>query len=339
MPPDFWQTDHLPARLLAPLGHAYALAGALRRRMARPWRAPVPVVCIGNLSLGGTGKTQLAIALARRLVGAGRRPHILTRGYGGREAGPRRVDPAADDAATVGDEPLLLAAAAPTWIARERAAGARAAVGDGADILLMDDGYQNPSLVQDLKILVVDGRRGFGNGRVVPAGPLREPVARGLARADAVVIVGEDRAGIGAMLPPATPRLPASITPAGDAPSVAGRRIVAFAGIGDPERFFEGLAEAGADLVHRRAFADHHRYRMRELSDLMDMAERLGADTLTTAKDIVRIPPALRSRFRAFPVELHLADPDALDALIAAKVMHTDRHESDIRSAPHGFMT
>jgi tetraacyldisaccharide 4'-kinase len=191
--PEFWTEDGALARTLAPLAAAYAGAGCLRRALARPVAVSVPVVCVGNLVTGGAGKTPVVLALLGALRQRGETPHALTRGYGGREAGPLRVDPARHDAARVGDEALLLARAAPTWVARDRPAGAKAAVAAGASLVVMDDGFQNPSLQKDLSILVVDGRYGFGNGRVVPAGPLREPLAWGLARADAVVVVGEAR--------------------------------------------------------------------------------------------------------------------------------------------------
>ncbi|MDX1542157.1 MAG: tetraacyldisaccharide 4'-kinase, partial [Geminicoccaceae bacterium] len=169
--------------MLDPFGRLYGVAGRLRRRFVRPWRAPVPVLCIGNLTVGGTGKTPLTMTLARRVAARGRRPHILSRGYGGRAKGPLRVDPGTHEALAVGDEPLLLADVAPTWVARDRRLSARAAIAAGADVLIMDDGFQNPALHQDLSLVVVDGTIGFGNHRLLPAGPLREPVAEGLGRA------------------------------------------------------------------------------------------------------------------------------------------------------------
>ncbi len=171
--PEFWQSDGALARLLAPLGAAYGLAGRLRRARARPAACGVPVVCIGNLVAGGAGKTPVALAVAGRLQDQGRAVQLLTRGYGGRARGPLRVEPGRQGAAEVGDEALLLAARAPTWVARDRAAGAAAAVAAGAEVLVMDDGFQNPALAKDLSLLVVDGASGFGNGRVMPAGPAR----------------------------------------------------------------------------------------------------------------------------------------------------------------------
>jgi tetraacyldisaccharide 4'-kinase len=315
--PELWADDNLPARLLSLLSQVFGLAGRLRRRMARPARAGIPVICVGNLVAGGAGKTPVAIALALHLRARGQRPHVLTRGYGGRAAGPLRVDPARHDAATVGDEALLLAEAAPTWCARDRVAGARAAAAAGAELLIMDDGFQNPSLHQDLALLVVDGAFGFGNRRLLPAGPLREPIAAGLARAAAVVQLGPDEAGLERLLPPEVARLCAELRPGPQAPPLAGRRIVAFAGIGRPEKFFRSLAEAGAVLVARHAFADHHRYRRRELEDLLAEAAAKDAICVTTAKDRVRLPAELRALITILPTTVIWRDPNALDRLLS----------------------
>jgi tetraacyldisaccharide 4'-kinase len=310
--PEFWAHDTLPARLLVPLGEAYGLAGRLRRRLVRPTRAAVPVICVGNLVAGGAGKTPVVLALAAHLIAAGRRPHLLTRGYGGRLPGPLRVDPACHDAASVGDEALLLAEIAPTWCARDRVTGARAAVAAGADLLLMDDGFQNPSLHQDLALLVVDGGFGFGNRRLLPAGPLRERLASGLARASAVVQLSDDEAGLDVLLPQGVPRLRARLRAGPDAPDLRGRRVVAFAGIGRPEKFFRSLAEAGALLVGRHGFADHHSYRQREILALLAKAAAKDALCVTTAKDRVRVPADLRASITILPVTVSWQDRAAL---------------------------
>ncbi|HET6522379.1 MAG TPA: tetraacyldisaccharide 4'-kinase [Geminicoccaceae bacterium] len=322
--PEFWTRDGPLPRLLGPLGAAYGLAGRVRAALATPRRAPVPVVCVGNLTVGGTGKTPLALALAGHLAATGRRPHLLTRGYGGRLRGPLRVDPTRHDAAAVGDEALLLAGAAPTWLARDRAAGALAAAAAGAGVVVMDDGYQNPTLAKDLALVVVDGATGFGNGRLLPAGPLREPVAEGLRRASALVVVGPDRAGVARLAPPGLPILEAEIRPAADAPDLSGRRVLAFAGIGRPDKLFDLLRAEGAELVAARAFADHHAYRRPEVEALLAEAARLGALPVTTAKDAVRLPADLRRHVAVLPVALALGDPAALDALLAPLFGHPD---------------
>ncbi|MEQ8698387.1 MAG: tetraacyldisaccharide 4'-kinase, partial [Bauldia litoralis] len=221
--PDFWSGRGPTSALLLPAGAVYAWA--TRRRVARApeYEPPVPVVCIGNLSAGGSGKTPVAMSVAAILRNKGLAAHLLTRGYGGRLSGPVRVDPALHSARDVGDEPLLLARAAPTWVARDRAAGARAAVAAGAEAVVMDDGHQNPALRKDLSLVVIDGGFGFGNRRVVPAGPLREPIAAGLARADAVVMIGEDETEAGARLGD-TPRLNARLAPTEEALALRGRK-------------------------------------------------------------------------------------------------------------------
>jgi tetraacyldisaccharide 4'-kinase len=314
--PEFWAHHGLPARLLAPLGEAYGLAGRLRFRLARPARAAVPVICVGNLVAGGAGKTPVALALAAQLIARGRRPHLLTRGYRGRLPGPVRVDLRRHDAAAVGDEALLLAGTAPTWCARDRVAAARAAVAAGADLLVMDDGFQYPSLHQDLALLVVDGGFGFGNGRLLPAGPLRERLESGLARASAVVQLGEEEAGLDGLLPRGMVRLHARLRAGPDAPGLRGRRVVAFAGIGRPEKFFRSLAEAGALLVGRHAFADHYRYRRREVVALLAEAAAKDACCVTTAKDRMRLPADLRASITILPVTVSWDDPGALAAVL-----------------------
>ncbi|TWA86716.1 lipid-A-disaccharide kinase [Azospirillum brasilense] len=302
---------------LAPLGALYGLAGRLRMAAGQPERAAAPVVCVGNLVAGGAGKTPVCIALAEALRARGLAPAFLTRGHGGRERGPLTVDLGSHDSAAVGDEALLLAAHGPCWVARDRAAGARAAAAAGAAVLVMDDGFQNPGLAKDLSLIVVDGAVGFGNGHLIPAGPLREPVERGLSRAGAVVVLGEDRAGVERRIAGALPVLHARLEPVGEARALAGRTVLAFAGIGRPEKFFATLEALGAHVVERAAFADHHPYRPEEVMALVDRANALGALPVTTVKDIVRLPEPLRALVRAVPVRAVWQEPAALDRLLA----------------------
>lgn len=311
--PEFWHGRGGAATLLRPAGMLYGLAGALRIAVGRPWRAPVPVVCVGNLTVGGTGKTPVAIDLARRL--AERTPHLLTRGYGGKLAGPVRVDPKTHTVAEVGDEPLLLARVAPTWVARDRKAGARRAIAAGAGLLIMDDGFQNPSLAKDRSLLVVDGPAGFGNGLLFPAGPLREPAARGFARASALVMIGEDRHSIGRDAP--LPVLRATLVPAMPLAFAPMAPVVAFAGIGRPEKFFATLAALGVTPLDHRAFPDHHVFAERELADLEALARGRGARLVTTEKDAVRLPLPWRSRVAVLRVAIEWEDPAALDRVLS----------------------
>ena len=322
--PGFWQpgggwSGRAAARALLPAAAMFDLAGRVRRAVARPHRAGIPVLCVGNLVAGGSGKTPVVLALAAAATARGRAPHLLLRGYGGRLAGPVRVDPARHDAAAVGDEALLLARAAPTWVARDRAAGAAAAVAAGARLLILDDGFQNPSLAHDAGIVVVDAETAFGNGRVIPAGPLRETVARGLDRASAVVLMGAFERPVPAALAAARcPILRARLAPTAGAADLAGCRVFAFAGIGRPEKFFDMLRAAGAVLAGARAFADHHRYAAGDLAALTAEAAAAGARLVTTEKDMVRLPPAARAGVTAIPVAVAWQSPDAPDRLLAA---------------------
>lgn len=318
--PDFWyRPAGAKARLLAPAGWLYGAAGWLRDRTTTPARVVVPVACVGNLVAGGAGKTPVALAVGAALAempSPGRAVHFVTRGYGGRLRGPLAVDASVHDAAAVGDEALLLAKAATTWISVDRVAGAQAAVAAGASAIILDDGFQNPSLHKDVSLVVIDGGSGIGNGHLVPAGPLREPVGRGLARADAVVILGEDRAGIEAEIAGRRPVLHARLIPDETACELDGRRVVAFAGLARPAKFFATLAELGAVVVEAVPFADHHPFQPIELSRLAGLAERHEAELVTTAKDAVRLPPELRALVRTVHVAVAWRDPDALSRVL-----------------------
>ena len=313
-PPAFWAAgpDHPAARALAPVGAAY---GALvARRMDRPGaRACCPVLCLGNFTLGGAGKTPAALAVAGLVAELGAAPTFLSRGYGGRLAGPVRVDPAHHAAADVGDEPLLLARIAPAIVARDRPAGAALCRSLGADVVVMDDGLQNPSLAKDLSLAVVDGPAGLGNGLPFPAGPLRAPLARQWPHVGGLIVIGDGAGGEAVARAAARRGLPvhrARLVPETD--DLAGRRCLAFAGIGRPEKFFATLAEAGAVIVGTRPYPDHHPYRARELAALSEAARRLDAALVTTEKDAVRLPPAFAAGVRVLRVRLALDDAAAL---------------------------
>ena len=301
-------------RLLSPLSAITAAVTA--RRVARAgWHAPVPVICCGNVTVGGSGKTTLALDLGQRLIARGRAVHFLLRGYGGKKRGPHRVA-AGDTADDVGDEALLLAAVAPTWVGGDRARSARAAVAAGADVLVMDDGLQNPTLHKDLSLLVVDGASGFGNGRVLPAGPLREPVSVASARCTAAVLIGDDIAGVSRAL--ALRVLRARLVPGPEIASLTGQRVVAFAGIAVPDKFFAMLIAAGVALADAVPFPDHHPYGERDLHRLASLAR--GASLITTPKDAVRLPAAMRSTVRVIGVTLAWEDPAGIEALLGSTV-------------------
>jgi tetraacyldisaccharide 4'-kinase len=308
--PTFWAEDGVAAKLLVPVGAVYAAAGALRWRIAGEPTAPLPVVCVGNATVGGTGKTPLALDLLDRLGRRGHTVHALCRGHGGRLRGPVRVEPARHTAADVGDEAVLLAATAPTWAGRDRLAAAHAAAHAGADLAVLDDGLQYPGLAKHTSLLVVDTRTGVGNGRIVPAGPLREPLSRARGRADAVVLVGDGDAPAGLE---GLTAFRARLVPDPRAATLAGRRMLAFAGIGRPEKFFDTARAIGVDVVETRAFADHHPFSAGELDALEARARALDAELLTTAKDAVRLSPPRRRRVAVLGVIVAWDDAAAFE--------------------------
>ena len=322
--PTFWNhqsgPDAAPMRraLLTPVSWIYQSGAALRAAASSAYKAPAPVICVGNVTLGGAGKTPVAIAILKHLRAKGVDAHGLSRGYGGRHAGPLLVDPEKHSYTDVGDEPLLLARAAPTWISKSRAAGARAATRAGAEALVLDDGFQNPTLHKDLNLVLIDATAGFGNGRVFPAGPLRESARSAMSRADAVVLVsaGVEHDRLGAWrnyLPEGAPVLEVEIVPDGPGPTGP---VFAFAGIARPEKFFDSLYRWGAEVKATKSFPDHHPYTSAELDRLRTDARRRNALLLTTEKDLMRLPRDMRKLVHAWPVGARFTDPAALDALI-----------------------
>ena len=278
--PAFWWRGAGPqAQLLAPLGFIYGTITA-RRMALEGAQAGLPVLCVGNFTLGGAGKTPAVIMLAKMLADGGGRPFCLSRGYGGTEAGPKLVDGRADSAAQVGDEALLLARAAPTVVARDRVGGAEFARAQGASVIILDDGLQNPSLAKDFTLAVIDARRGTGNARVFPAGPLRAPLDAQLARTDALLVVGEGNAadGVAARLrAQSRPVFHARLVPDKAVVSaLSGQNVLAFAGIGDPDKFFATARAAGIVVSRRRTFPDHYRYTPQDASELILRAEHSG---------------------------------------------------------------
>ena len=314
-PPGCWRTGGMLADVLSPLQAITEIATATR--LARPgWRAPVPVICCGNATVGGAGKTPLALDLLHRLHAQGIAAHALTRGHGGRLRGPLHVDAAYHTADDVGDEALLLAEAAPVWIGADRGATARVAVAEGAQALVLDDGLQNPTLEKTASLLVIDGGQGFGNGRLLPAGPLREPVAVAAARCVAAVLIGPDSTGALDALPASLPVLRARLVPSAGMRALTGERVLAFAGIGRPEKFFATLRDVGACLAGTVPFPDHHRFSPGDLRRLRQAADRANARLVTTAKDHVRLPVADRAGVVRADVALEWQDEAAVQAVL-----------------------
>ncbi len=310
--PSFWyeadgrHAAPLLRALLTPLGWIYAASVRRRLRTTLPFDCGVPVICVGNLTAGGTGKTPVVRDLCQRLQAQGHTPAVLSRGYGGQLSGPVWVTPD-HTAQDVGDEPLMLSKTAPVMVARDRVAGAKAIVETGHDVVVMDDGHQNPSLKKTLSLVVVDATRGLGNGRVIPAGPLREPATAGLARADAVVLMGTGTPDLPAH---PHPTMRATVSANDQAPSGP---LVAFAGIGQPEKFFTTLPDLGAEVHETIPFPDHHPYTPADLQRLQDLAQHHQARLITTEKDAMRLPPAFQTQVLTLPITLVWEAPETID--------------------------
>jgi len=338
--PGFWQAIQpgerapLLARLLTPAAHAYDWSARWKRRFIRSHRAAVPVVCIGNVTLGGAGKTPLALAIAQHFQSQDYLVHFLSRGYGGSEKGPLQVDPAQHLARDVGDEPLLLARTAPTWVSSDRVEGSVAAIKAGARLIIMDDGLQNPAIEKDYSLLAVDAVAGTGNGRLFPAGPLRERPDDALARSNAVVVVGRGHAGDGIAARAQARGIPVFRAILRPAPlqGLDGAPVIAFAGIGRPEKFFQTLRDLRADIIATYPFPDHHNFTERDAKMLLAKAEETGARLITTEKDFVRLNGAVTDSARAslgeltsvLPVRILIDNFGTLAMLMQAAIARPD---------------
>lgn len=314
-PPDFWRHGGNPLWPALLSGFEPLTAWLTARRVRRAgFRASVPVICCGNATVGGAGKTTLALHILAHYAARGVAVAAITRGYGGSVRGVHQAVAGRDVPALTGDEALLLARLAPTYVSVNRAAAAREAIAAGAKLLVMDDGLQNPTLEKAFSFLVIDGQSGFGNGHLLPAGPLREPVAAAATRCGAAVLIGEDRTRAISRLPPHLTLLRASLVPDPALADLSGQKLFAFAGIGRPEKFFTMLRDAGQTLAGTRGFADHHQFTAAELDQLQRDAAKAGAQLVTTPKDQVRLPPDFPAC--AIGVSLDFHDPSRLAGLL-----------------------
>lgn len=305
--PSFWKEQSFISNCLQPLGKVYALITGLRLRLKAPYKAKCPVICIGNLTAGGTGKTPVSLSIAEILQQMGYKPFFVSRGYGGRIHNVV-VNKEVHTPKQVGDEPLLLSECAPTVVNPDRAAAAKLAIAHGADCLVMDDGFQNPGLYKDVSFLVFDGSYGIGNQRVIPAGPLREPFDTGIKRAQAIIILGEDKTGLAKRT-----SLPVFYGQVKEEQPTENKRIVlAFAGIGHPEKFYNSLQKCGLKIAKTHNFPDHYFYTRAELNKLIDEAEKNDWDIYTTSKDFVKIPVSLQAKIKVLKIKVEWQKKDEL---------------------------
>ena len=340
--PAFWWRDRpsLQALALSPVAQLWGWRACRRLARAPAYWSAAPVICVGNYTVGGSGKTPTALAVGAIAEAEGLKPGYLIRGYGGSERGPLLVNPAIHGPERVGDEALLLAKRGLTVVCGDRPAGARLLVKAGATIIIMDDGFQNPALGKDLSLIVVEAGTGIGNGRLGPAGPLRAPLEPQLARTGALVVAGSGDAArplVRLAARAGRPVLEAKPVPA-DAAGWAGRRVLAFAGIGRPEKFFRSLEAAGVEVGAWRAFPDHHVYRDRDAAGLLAAAEEAGLALVTTEKDLVRLGPRgavgrLREAVREFPIRLQFDNPGAVRGLIVDAAARATQRRAGV-SAP-----
>ena len=317
--PKYWQSNSIVSKLLLPLGLIYGVLTQLRLKIKRPKHADIPVICIGNITAGGTGKTPVSISIAKMLGTEMYHPYFVSRGYGGKLKNVL-VNNKKHSAKEVGDEPLLLSSQAPVIVNSNRYEGAQLAIKEGADVIIMDDGFQNPSMHKNLSFLVFDGTYGVGNGRLIPAGPLRETFKDGIKRADALVIMGKDKHDLAKRcnLPVFYAHTEAVQT------HINNSNVVAFAGIGHPQKFYHTLSSQGFNVVETIDFPDHHFYKKSELNAILAKAKELNAVVYTTSKDFVKIPTFMQDEFNVLEISVVWDNPEELMSFIKSKINKLD---------------
>lgn len=320
--PKYWQSNSIISKLLEPVGFIYGGLTALRLKFKKSQKAEVPVICIGNITAGGTGKTPVSVAIAKMLATEMYHPYFVTRGYGGKMQDVI-VNNKKHTAHDVGDEPLILSKQAPVVVNANRYKAAQKAIGQGADVIIMDDGFQNPGLHKDLSFLVFDGHYGIGNGKIIPAGPLRETLADGVKRADAVIILGKDKHNLAQRceLPVFFGHTEATQT------NLDNQDVVAFAGIGHPQKFYHTLKQQGFNVVKTIDFPDHHFYSSEELDNIVKQAKSLNAQIYTTSKDFVKIPPLYSQDINVLEIAVVWDNPEELSTFIKQRIS-ADKHSN-----------
>lgn len=313
--PQFWNKKGILSKILSPFSYAYLKLSHWKRDQIQPTKLPVPVVCVGNLVLGGAGKTPTVIAIVDILKKMGHKPHIISRGYGAVVQGLKKVDPIRHHYLQVGDEPMMLSQFAPTWVSSNRTKAAKAAIVEGATVIVMDDGFQSNYLYKDLNILVIDALQGFGNERVFPAGPLREPIEDGVARANLCVVIGETSFHHELLDSTIHARFkPKQVL------ENKGERVIAFAGLGYPEKFKRSLEMAGYKIIDFIPYADHYPYTITEIERLIRKAQSKNAKLITTSKDAIRIPAHYLSKINIFKVSLEFDEYDLMEGAIQQRL-------------------
>lgn len=316
--PNFWKDKGLLSNALLPASAIYALLAKMRSCSASEKKVPASVICVGNLVAGGAGKTPVALFIGEMLKSLGKNAHYLSRGYKSCNKGVTQVDLSRHSAKDVGDEPMLLAEVLPTWVAKDRVKGAEAAASSGAEIIVMDDGLQNPYLHKDVSLLVIDGHYGFGNERIIPAGPLRERLEKAVKRVSAVIVIGDDKYDVLRHIPSDIPVIHAKVRHSSAADFLKDKQVVAFCGIARPLKFYRTLRYIGCSVRKYISYPDHHYFKHSDVQFLREKAKELEAVLVTTEKDYVRLPLEMRAEVQVVPIELVFDDIEALRRVVLA---------------------